>query len=190
MENIDKIDKNKEKTRKAYWLKHLTSQNSNWIDGDREVKNLKTADLVNHKLQIAIELKIGESKDYFLTRFSSNRVVPWLESADEKFINYKGYKTILLIESDCTVGQFQAAVSIIYQFKNKSVFVKNKRRARKSYSNIGFIILWPYLKSIAENYGYGWMHDEAEAIRRLDYHQIKSLLGIDIRHHLESANLL
>lgn len=180
-----------EKIRKKYWLEYLINQDKNWIDGDSEDKNLKTADFVNHNLQIVIELKIEESRDYFLTRFSSNRVVPWLKDADKKFINYPDYKTILFIESDCTVGEFQTAeAKEIYQWKNGTAFIKNKRRANKSFNNVGTIVLWPYLKNIDDNYGYGWEYNEADAKRKIRHQEMKSLLGIDIRHYLESPDLL
>ena len=177
---------NNEKIRKTYWLEHLIKKDLNWIDGDTEDENLKTADLVNHSLKIAIELKIEESRDYWFPRFSSNRVIPYLKSANNKFKNYPNYKTILFIESNCTVEEFQTAESIIYQVKNGPPFIQNKRRANSSFNDVGSIIIWPYFKDVDHNYGYGWGHNEANINRKIDYQAMSSLLGIDIRHYLDS----
>lgn len=84
-----------------------------WIDGDKQNHNNKTADIVNHRAKIAIEIKddtkyktelptvpgviIGQGCD--LTKMNQ-RYSDHVKSANNKFKQYPSYKTILIFRTE------------------------------------------------------------------------------------------
>ncbi|MFH1129440.1 MAG: hypothetical protein V1686_01770 [Patescibacteria group bacterium] len=102
-----------EKKFKEELIKDLNLLNSNWIDGDEESGSKKKADIVNHSLKIAIEIKDdtnyriafatepgvmtgqGIDMEKMNQRFSDH-----IKSADNKFKEYSDYKTILILRTE------------------------------------------------------------------------------------------
>ena len=94
-------------------IQSLKSINRDWIDGDKELDRKKTVDVVNHTLKIAIEIKddtkyktempktsgvmVTQSED--LTKMNQ-RFSDHIRSANNKFKEYTGYKTILLFRTE------------------------------------------------------------------------------------------
>jgi hypothetical protein len=106
-----------EKELKKYLIDKLNNTKSGWTDGDKENPAIKTADLVNNKLKIAIEIKedtvykrilpplngeiIEESLDL---NNLSERLKADARDANKKFRNYPDYKTILMIKTELVDG--------------------------------------------------------------------------------------
>ena len=97
----NKQDKTEEEKHVNKWIARLNCSDSNWINGDKLSKG-KTADIINDKLKIAIELKRekGQSLDNTHGNLEkiSNRLDDYFKLSNEKFINYPEFKTLLLIE--------------------------------------------------------------------------------------------
>jgi len=107
----------KEPRFKSELLKLLKNLNPDWIDGDAEPqsKNRKTADIVNHTLKIALELKMEDASErleslpnnqpgVFTRDLSPLGDVPlrygrYIQSCEEKFANYSNYRTLLLVRT-------------------------------------------------------------------------------------------
>lgn len=94
-------------------INKLNQINPGWIDGDTEKKAGKKVDIVSHKLKIAIEIKddtkhrintplrsgVIVSSDQDLTKMNQ-RLEDHIRSANRKFKEYRGYKTILLLRTE------------------------------------------------------------------------------------------
>ncbi len=77
----------------------LNQQGSGWIDGDVESNHKNKADVVNHVLKIAIEIK-DESGSPDGLKKTNQQYGDHLRSANKKFKEYPKYKTILLIRGN------------------------------------------------------------------------------------------
>lgn len=106
---MNMISENKFKKR---LLDKLNSINHGWIDGDQEKTPGSKADIVNHALKLAIEIKddtkykieiprpgviVSDGKN--LTKMNE-RFNDDVKSANNKFSFYPSYKTILLIRTN------------------------------------------------------------------------------------------
>lgn len=144
-------EKKEEIRRVSQWISKLNVNNHGWVNGDLESRTERTADMVNHSIKYAVELKRekGESvdnKDGNLVTIS-NRIESYFTDTNKKFINYPKYKTILIIELKSTdsgafsamggIGQLHFAEGqlVASSIKNKKLFSKTE--------NIGCIIFWP-----------------------------------------------
>ncbi len=94
-------------------IQSLKSINVGWIDGDKESNRKKKADIVNHSLRIAIEIKddtkyrielpttpgvmVGGSHNL---KKMNQRFSDHIRSANKKFKEYPGYKTVLLFRTE------------------------------------------------------------------------------------------
>jgi len=94
-------------------LTKLNSTNSDWVDGDLENLENKTADIVNHERKVAIEVKDDFSDPLIISTLNdmkvttrdmgvlSNRYKNDIEKANKKFQNYPTeYKTMVFIRSN------------------------------------------------------------------------------------------
>lgn len=99
-DNIIMVD---EKIFKKNFLEILNNSNPGWIDGDKEPHNTQKADIINHQLKIAIEIK--DDSKYRITPNEENtidlnlmnqRYSDHVKSANNKFRNYPEYKTMVL----------------------------------------------------------------------------------------------
>lgn len=146
---------------KNEWLKRLKSIDPNWRDGDLNNKD-KTADLVNDKLKLAIELKNDtvspnhiNTLDFGLDLVKlSDRYRSYAKDANKKLRFYPSYKTALLIECGLIKGILEEIFTGIETKKGKTgqFFLKNKN-LREKYSNIGCYLINSNIKDcIAEFY--------------------------------------
>jgi len=108
----------KESEYKKKLIKKLNCVHSSWEDGDRDMSmaNIKTADIVNHRLKIAIEVKDDKKNKMMQTPLSgevvtnetdlvemNKQVRDKVKSAHKKFEQYPGYKTVLILRSEITI---------------------------------------------------------------------------------------
>lgn len=101
-----------EDTFKHNLLREFNCLNYDWIDGDTEDQNSKTADIVNHSFRVAIEIKDDHitlpvslpTKGYpsgtsYDARKLNKRFTDDMKDANRKFREYEGYKTGLLFRT-------------------------------------------------------------------------------------------
>lgn len=87
----------------------LNNVNSGWINGDKDLERNKKADIMNHSLKIAIEIKddtnysIPEPPLFVKIDFKKMNECfsDHIKSANFKFEEYHGYKTVFLLRSEC-----------------------------------------------------------------------------------------
>lgn len=103
-----------EKQFKENLIKNLNHYHCGWVSGDDEKKyesgdNDKKADVVNHELKVAIEIKddenfIDNGNKYWSGEFKiknlSRHLRADIKDASNKFENYQGYKSLVLIRTD------------------------------------------------------------------------------------------
>lgn len=96
-----------------------------WEIGDKKGHGPKTVDVVNHSCKIALELKRekGGSLDNQNRNADklSNRLEPRIQNANEKFKQYHGYRTILIIELDTNVISAQVVMSGLPQLHAEKI---------------------------------------------------------------------
>ena len=131
-------------------IQALKSIDNDWVDGDKELGRKKTVDIVNHTLKIAIEVKddtkyktivpprsgvmVTQSVD--LTKMNQ-RFGDHVRSANNKFKEYQGYKTILLFRTEfLTTDVIRYAVEGLHSYsKPKDCLVYIGRRGKYSKHN-------------------------------------------------------
>ena len=125
-------------------LNKLSLNNQNWIDGDKD-KTRKTADLVNHSLKIAIEIKddtiskaLPEPEEgnsvgatYNLSEINK-RIYADIRDANKKFREYPKYETVLLLRSKLPIPQI-----VKNSIGGQHTFVKSNNRQDQDLSYIG-----------------------------------------------------
>ncbi len=94
---------------KNNFLKILNKINPGWIDGDEEFGNNKKADIVNRQLKIAIEIKddntkLPEGAAIISAKHGNETISDKVKSANDKFKEYSGYKTICLFRTEFIAG--------------------------------------------------------------------------------------
>lgn len=100
-----------EKKLKENLINGLNKINQDWIDGDTENSFQKTADIVNHLLKVAIEIKddtksqppqkVGSSySGSYDAKKLNKRFFNYIKNANKKFREYQQYKTSLLIRTN------------------------------------------------------------------------------------------
>ncbi len=151
IKNLIMFDKNEDKQRTGKWLNKLEAHSKGWCYGDSKNIKIKTADFVNHRQKIAIELKRekGENlnnKDRN-TLALSNRIEEYIKDANKKFGNYPGFQTLLLVELKSSTWSAQVIMSGIKQLhfingQHVGNSIKNERLFSKM-ENIGAIVFWP-----------------------------------------------
>ena len=129
-------------------IQSLKSINMDWIDGDKESNRKKKADIVNHSLRIAIEIKddtkyktetpkisgvmVTHSED--LTKMNQ-RFNDHIRSANKKFKEYPGCKTILLFRTDFLITDIiRYAVEGLHSYskpKDHLVYIGRKGKYSK-----------------------------------------------------------
>lgn len=100
-----------EKDFKEGLICRLNKVQKGWVDGDTESDSVKTADIVNHSLEIAIEIK--DDTQSVPLRFYGNyaeenydgkklnrQFYSDIRNANQKFRTYNGYKTALLFRTN------------------------------------------------------------------------------------------
>ena len=111
-------------------IEMLNGRHSGWVDGDHDNNGYKSADLVNHKSKIAIEIKddlLSEphketSKNFFEGSYDINRLNKQyfddIKDANKKFRNYPGYKSILLIRTSLPMAAIaKGAIEGLHTFR-------------------------------------------------------------------------
>lgn len=148
-----------EATYKRNLIESLNKVQIGWIDGDQEATVGKKADIVNHQMKIAIEIKddtvhktirpIPERPLIVVTTSldrMSTILLDHIRDAYSQFKNFPGYKTILLIRSDHDIVE-----SIRYCIDGLHTYTQTQYLGKiptkyTSYikSNIGCFVLYNY----------------------------------------------
>lgn len=156
-----------EKEFKREMINKLNAINSGWIDGDRDTKRHRKADVVNHLLKIVIEIKddrhykievpnsgemvsSGEDLNKMNQRFTDH-----LRSANNKFKEYPDCKTILLIRTEFPIIDIiRYSIEGLHTYKlppsGKRPLIYNGRKTK--YSEYIRKEIGCYLISNQENY--------------------------------------
>ena len=178
-----------EKTFKENLIYDLNLINAGWIDGDKESNRKKTVDIVNHSLKIAIEIKddtkykielpttfgvmIGQGYD--LTKMNQ-RFGDHIRSANNKFKEYPGYKTILLFRTEFIITDvIRYAIEGLHSYSKQAdrlVYIGRKGKYSKhNKEKIGCFI-------VVNQEGFGYFsNDLAEENRFLDKGKIERIFG-------------
>jgi len=168
-----------EKERISWWKKKLGSCSTGWEVGDKKGHHAKTADIINHSRKIAVELKrekggsLDNQNGNLITL--SNRLESRIEDANEKFKQYPGYQTILIIELETDVISAQVVMSGLSQihFKNGNRIgqsIKNKKLycgMKQIYRDIGAIVLWPSSGNIFHGVQFYFNNPSAKTDRKI-----------------------
>ncbi len=90
---------------KNNFIKTLNKINPGWIDGDEESGSNKKADIVNHQLKIAIEIKddntkLPEGVAIISAKHGNETISDKVKSANDKFKEYPDYRTICLFRTE------------------------------------------------------------------------------------------
>jgi hypothetical protein len=85
---------------------------ANWIDGDSDLPNERTPDIINHSMKVVIEIKDDTKYKFDIPKngeigckttnlSEKNRQFKnHLKDANKKFINYPDYKSVLLLRTE------------------------------------------------------------------------------------------
>lgn len=129
-------------------IQSLKLNDANWIDGDKELNERKTVDIVNHILKIAIEIKddtkyktetpkisgVMVTQGGDLTKMNQ-RFNDHIRSANKKFKEYPGYKTILLFRTEFLITTIiRYAVEGLHSYsrpKDRLVYIGRKGKYSK-----------------------------------------------------------
>lgn len=166
----------------------LNKLGQNWVDGDKENKNDKTADIVNHSLQIAIEIK-DETKIRITKPFKTGKIIKTelqlktisdslldhIRDTRKKFQNYQGYRTILLIRTEnCINDLIPYCINGFHTFGAKGYIGQvQSKYTRHIKENIGGFLIYSYdddgrlfyfLNDLCKNKGQKTTKDELEII--------------------------
>lgn len=178
-------DKNEEKGRIKQWIRKLNAYSPGWSEGDLESKNAGTADFVNHKARIAIELKREKGgctdNEHDNIEKLSNRIEKYIKSANKKFESYPGYKTILIIELSSFAAIAQSAMSGIRQIHfNRmgptSSSIRNVRLMLSPKEFIGAIIFWPAPGSLF-NQAHYFDNSSANTVQKISRREAEIIIG-------------
>ena len=178
-----------EKTFKENLIYDLNLINAGWIDGDKESDLKKTADIVNHSLKIAIEIKddtkykielptipeviMGQGCD--LTKMNQ-RFSDHIRSANNKFKEYPEYKTILLFRTEFIITDvIRYAIEGLHSYSKPEdhlVYIGRKGKYSKyNKKEIGCFL-------IVNQEGFGYFSNElAKGSRSLDKEKTEKIFG-------------
>ncbi len=123
-------------------LKNLIKVNNGWLMGDKEedYKNIKSADLVNHTEKLVIEVKddfsesppeLNLSNPLFIRTRNletlSNRYKSDISDAHNKFKNYQGYESAVIIRfNDFTFQSILYLLGGLVRIRQDGSRIKNK----------------------------------------------------------------
>lgn len=168
---------------------NLNSVNMGWIDGDKESDRKKTVDIVNHSLKIAIEIKddtkykielsttpgVMIDRGYDLTKMNQ-RFSDHVRSANNKFKEYPGYKTIFFFRTELIITDIvRYAIEGLHSYsKPTDHLVYSGRKGKYSKHNkkeIGCFL-------IVNQGGFGYFPNElTRQDRSLDKEKIEKIFG-------------
>ncbi|MBI2669672.1 MAG: hypothetical protein HYX20_00780 [Candidatus Yanofskybacteria bacterium] len=173
-------------------LEILNNGNGGWTDGDREKQTDKTADIVNHLLKIAIEIKddtrykfihpepgVIRTATHDLSQKSKQLFGDDSRDANHKFRNYPGYRTILIIRTEFamfkdTLSYMNQGFQTFVKQGDKLVYVGQRKNYRMdSTSEIG-CYLFPDDQMLYLN------NPHAKQNRILSKDEVQDLLGIAV----------
>jgi len=172
-------------------LKKLNAINHGWIDGDREKTTSQKADMVNHPLKIAIEIKddtkykieipshgtmisSGEDLTEMNKRFGDD-----IRSANRKLLSYPGYKTVLIIRTSLPIAdviRYAIEGPKSLHINNETLQVEYVSRQRK-YSDYVFKHIGCFL--IFNNKGYYFSDSRAESECKFKRDEVEKIFGIN-----------
>jgi hypothetical protein len=157
------FDKKEELNRINFWVDKLNVCNPGWENGDLEKNGTKTADLINHKIKYAIELKREKGDDIHKANLDteeknlstlSNRLESYFKKTNRKFKNYLEYKTLLIIELHTYIGTAHNAMQGITRLHfSNNVFTGASKVNKKLFTemeNIGGIVFGQLIKVVCK----------------------------------------
>ena len=172
-------------------IKRLNSKQPGWIDGDQEIRDGKTADIVNHIRKVAIEVKDDTRYKLHISNRPrgmsvgghdlgkmNERYSDHVRSANRKFKQYAGYKTILLFRTEFPIFDvIRYSVEGLYTYSlGVGGLVYSGRRGKYSKFNrkeIGCFLL------VAHDAGY-FPNVLADSIRVLSKKEVEEIFGWDL----------
>lgn len=184
-----------EKIYKQNLIQSLNSIGVGWIDGDKEI-NKKNADMVNHALKIAIEIKddtiykletpppgIMINQGYDLKKMNQ-RFADHIRSANNKFKEYPNYKTIFLLRTEFPIMRV-----VRYVIEGLDSYVKNSdghlvyagkvgKYSKYNKQEIGCFL-------VIENDGYYFPNVFARPNRTLTKEEVRKIFGYAFKDPLE-----
>jgi len=171
----------KEPEFKTELLLLLNNFNPHWIDGDAEphLQNRKKADIVNHTLKIALELKMEDASErleplpnnqpgVFIRDLSplgdvTKRYGRYTQSCKEKFVNYPDYRTLLLVRT---------SVQPLFFIKDSIVETCNISQ------EIGMLLLLNADERSVKCFSNKYANEN----RKVSVQELKDITGLDISH--------
>jgi len=177
-------------------IKKMNEINPGWIDGDVESNSEKTADLVNHNLKIAIEIKDDEKYRHEFPPLTGEMITGSLDllaknkqfkddaqDANRKFRNYPEYKSILLIRTEL-INIPSSVIRYIFEGMRRFVITKprlteigrlNKYLSHSSTKEIG-----GYLLSDEKEYYY-FKNPNSYKNRTIIKNEVEKIIGQKIK---------
>ncbi|HEY4513554.1 MAG TPA: hypothetical protein VJH06_03520 [Candidatus Paceibacterota bacterium] len=178
---------------KKHLLFRLNKTSVGWLDGDMENGNTKKADIVNHAVKVAIEIKddtnyktvfpkeegVIYTASHDLTKMNQ-RYADHIKSANDKFKNYPGHKTILIFRTDFVITEvIKYAIEGLHQFKKveEDLTYAGRKGKYSTYirNNIGcFVII---VKDKVDFFPNAY----ADESRVLNKKEVETILGFKIK---------
>ena len=174
-------------------IEKLNQTNDGWVDGDKERREGKKVDIVHHNLKIAIEVKddtknkrIYPTSGQIITQSKNLTLMnaQWsddIKSANEKFQNYRSYKTILLIRTDfdfSDVIRYAIEGPKVLHDKNTSQVI-NTTRPRK-YSDYVFKNIGCFLIFNKSGVGY-FLNELSDVSRRIEKTEVEKIFQMKFK---------
>lgn len=115
---------------KKEFIQMLNRQSDGWVDGDKEPGHGKKVDIINRRLSIAIEVK--DDNHYKIIadsiprttitnlKLMNQRYSDHINSANGKFKNYPGFKTIVLFRTEYIPQTVRYAIEGLDQYKRSN----------------------------------------------------------------------
>ncbi|OGZ03114.1 MAG: hypothetical protein A2430_01550 [Candidatus Liptonbacteria bacterium RIFOXYC1_FULL_36_8] len=176
-----------EKNYKLLLIKQLNYIKGGWINGDSNKKNVKnkTADIVNHSLKFAMEIKddTKSSENSCDLKLMNQRYADRVKSASNKFSIYSGYKTLLIIRTEFPIPDIIYYAILGLDTYNKNInnqlvyFGKVGKYSDYIYKQIGGFLIYSYpIDCVAQYYYYPNPH--ALNCRKTDKEEISRFFKI------------
>lgn len=145
-----------EKEFKKKLIDKLNKIDISWFDGDLESGQNKKADIVNHRLEIAIEIKDDKKHKTEISGAGSTdlslmnkRLQDDIRDANKKFEQYPSYKTILLFRTDFYFSDIMKYAmrgpKVLHINKNTQIVENVSRETKYSpyiFKNIGCFLVF------------------------------------------------
>lgn len=180
---------------KSKLIEQLNGKILGWDDGDLNNQTHKSADIVNNKLKIAIEVKDDTvykklvvptdgtivSQDNDLSQIS-NRFKGQARDANKKFRNYQGYKSVLIIRTELidrppTVQYIMGGLTRYIKIEGQLVqhTPKNANLSSSSTSEVGAYLF------VDNGQYYYHRNPKADSNRVIELEKLRAITGLPLK---------